>query len=391
MCGSAALAGVILTLLTLGASPSKPGGTATAVPELTRLLGQDRWEVRFFAAEALGNIGPSAKAAIPALIERFKDPSEQPMVRASALKALGQMGSKANSAIPSMPRLLLDKDWLVRKSAAETLQRLGRGSTAGLPNVAPTVDRLLTDMDSDSGGRKRADAFQRLGQAPSDELLQIVPDVIGLLQDPRPDVRRQSADVLGSIGFDAHAAINAGQEVVAAIRTSQEKPTPPAVTKEESLILARLDKLKSILPSIDAALIPVLQDKEPSVRIAAAGALTRVNPHAAVPQLAHLSLSETHPGVRRSLAENLGTIGADTQNAAKDRQTSILALVEMLSDTDSNTRETAVKALAQIGPPATAALPKLKELLLSDDVLSVKAVALQAIDSIAGTPDSPSR
>ncbi len=53
------------------------------------------------AAEALGQIGPEARAAVPALIQTLKDPE----VRAAAITALGAMGPAAKEALPALQEL----------------------------------------------------------------------------------------------------------------------------------------------------------------------------------------------------------------------------------------------------------------------------------------------
>ena len=56
------------------------------IPLLTALLKDQQWEVRWVAAEALGKVGPEAKAAIPALTELLKYGHEQ--VRQAASDSL---------------------------------------------------------------------------------------------------------------------------------------------------------------------------------------------------------------------------------------------------------------------------------------------------------------
>ena len=54
--------------------------------------------VRTKAAEALGNMGPKAKSAVPALIDALKDPN----VRTEAAIALGNIGPDAKSAVSAL-------------------------------------------------------------------------------------------------------------------------------------------------------------------------------------------------------------------------------------------------------------------------------------------------
>jgi len=365
------------------------------VPELLQLLTHSRSDVRLFASEALKNIGPGASQAVRALVDKFREVHEEPMVRASALKALETMGPSANVAVPDLPNLLVEGDWLVRQSAAEALSRLGRGSADRFFSTVPETDNLLKEEDRNNGTRRAdalADALKRLDDAPTGALIGVVPRLIALFQDGRYDVRRLSADVLGSIGADARNALAAGKDVQQAMETQKTRGGSPALVKERQRIDAALGRLKDVkdaLAHIEATLIPELRDRDAWVRMSAANALTRVNPQVAVPSFANLLPRERDPAVQRCFAEALGSIGANLENVADVRQRQeMLALIEtalsaLLGDADWHTRESAVRALGQIGPPAEAALPRLKEVLLGDESLTVKSDVLEAIGKIA--------
>ena len=66
------------------------------VSELVKDLKDQKADVRINAANALANIGPEAKAAVPALIETLKD--EKAYVRRAAGAALDKIRSDANAA-----------------------------------------------------------------------------------------------------------------------------------------------------------------------------------------------------------------------------------------------------------------------------------------------------
>ena len=59
-------------------------------------------DVRRAAARALGDIGPDAKDAVPALIEALEDDE----VSLIAIWALGQIGPAARSAAPAITQLM---------------------------------------------------------------------------------------------------------------------------------------------------------------------------------------------------------------------------------------------------------------------------------------------
>ena len=71
---------------------------------------------RMRAANALSNLGPEAKQAIPDLIELLGD--SEPLVRWAAADTLGHFGSDARDALPTLKKLAAeDKDPRARASA----------------------------------------------------------------------------------------------------------------------------------------------------------------------------------------------------------------------------------------------------------------------------------
>jgi HEAT repeat protein len=78
----------------------------SAVPALTKALDDPEAYVRAPAADALGNIGPAAKAAVKPLIARTAVSGEQAFVLRSVVAALGNIGPDANDAIPVLQELL---------------------------------------------------------------------------------------------------------------------------------------------------------------------------------------------------------------------------------------------------------------------------------------------
>ncbi len=94
----------------------------TVVSFLIGLLKNDDPSIRSSAASGLGEMGKSAKSAIPQLISLLKDPD--PFVRSSVAFALGKMGEPAKSALRPLIRLLKDADTGVRDSAAFALVKI---------------------------------------------------------------------------------------------------------------------------------------------------------------------------------------------------------------------------------------------------------------------------
>jgi HEAT repeat protein len=77
--------------------------------------------LRISAAKAVGQIGPEAREALPALIEIVNDETEHRGIRILAVKALGHMGPEAKTAVPSLTRLSVEQDKLFKKAVQKAL------------------------------------------------------------------------------------------------------------------------------------------------------------------------------------------------------------------------------------------------------------------------------
>jgi HEAT repeat protein len=74
------------------------------------------------AVVALGHVGKTDPAAIPAVIEAVKDADAS--VRAEAVLALLNIGPDAKDAVPALTEAQEDKDASVRSYAAKALERI---------------------------------------------------------------------------------------------------------------------------------------------------------------------------------------------------------------------------------------------------------------------------
>ncbi|MBN4002454.1 HEAT repeat domain-containing protein [Nostoc sp. LPT] len=95
------------------------------IPNLIRALedSDPEGDVRWYAVIVIGRMGILAKDAIPALIERLKDPYSG--IRAYAAFALGSMGKDAESAIPALMDTITDKSNNVFIASLEALESIG--------------------------------------------------------------------------------------------------------------------------------------------------------------------------------------------------------------------------------------------------------------------------
>jgi HEAT repeat protein len=160
----------------------------STIPQLTPLLKDSNPEVRAVSAEALKRLGyppsqqVSQRETIERLIQQLKSPD--PAVRSSAAKALGDMGESAKAAIPSLILLLKDSDsW---SSAVMALERIG-------DSAIPSLILLLKDSDSVAQSHA-AQTLERIGDS-------AIPSLIPLLKDPDEWVRSSAARTLKKLGY----------------------------------------------------------------------------------------------------------------------------------------------------------------------------------------------
>jgi HEAT repeat protein len=322
-----------------------------AVPTLAQALANPA--TRYWAALALGEFGPDAKPAVPALTEALDD--KRPEIVHEVLIALAQIGPDAASAEPKVTPLLMAQVPFVRNPAAYALGRMGPaaiGAKPALEQGAKSDDVML-----------RTVCYYALAKIdPNDKAAR--DQAVKLLKEAlhNPDPRIESAAVRGLIELQTPPA-DFASELTQCIVACDRSMVP-----EMMAVLAASGE--SGLPALTAAL------KRPESRGQAAVLLGRIGPaaHTAVPALAE-SIGDENPEVRREVLYALGAIIAD-KGPADPR------IVAALDDPELRVRATAAYALGRAGASAKGAVPKLKTHLESDDQL-VRVVSAWALAHIA--------
>ena len=91
--------------------------------------------VRWYAAYVLGQLGPRAAEAVPALEKALANTGEQEYVRGTEAWALGRMGPAAADAEPLLVKMLVSKHVSVRRNASEALGRFGPAAKRTVPDL----------------------------------------------------------------------------------------------------------------------------------------------------------------------------------------------------------------------------------------------------------------
>ncbi len=181
---SLVVAATILSILLAGACGQDYYDTVVA-KRVEQLSAQDEAD-RAHAAWSLGQIGPRASAAVPALAKALSDPSAE--VRSAVAEALAQVGDASAAAVPALVTALRDEDAAVRAHSATAL------GVVGAPAASVAVSDLIgTLRDGDSTVRLySAWALGEIGSEAkaADEAL------ASAMEDDNADVRRWSAEAL---------------------------------------------------------------------------------------------------------------------------------------------------------------------------------------------------
>jgi len=207
---------------------------------MIQLLGDDDAGIRKNAARRLTHVGaPAVEPLISALRNR------NPKVRANAAWALGELEER--SAVDGLRRATKDSKKEVRSAAVAALARIGDASA-----VAPLA-KQLRDRDPTVA----LDAAHSLGKLGGPAAVEIL---IKALSNSHGGVRLVAAQSLGSIG-DPAAVLPLVQFLLA------EEPKGRRIP---ALALGRIGR-----PALES-LLPLLDHDDPTVRSAAALALTHI-------------------------------------------------------------------------------------------------------------------
>jgi HEAT repeat protein len=124
-----------------GGAAGSPADRREAVAQLIAMIPErgDPPPVRWGVLEALTEIGPEARAAVPLLVTLLRD--EDVNTRQPAVAALGVLAREATEATAPMCWALDDRAMDVRAQAARCLYRLGRRHPRALPVLIQAVQR----------------------------------------------------------------------------------------------------------------------------------------------------------------------------------------------------------------------------------------------------------
>jgi HEAT repeat protein len=363
------------------------------VPGLIRALQYEK--AAYWACVALREIGPDAKAAVPALIEKLKD--KHPELRREVILALAAMESEAASAVEPIAAALDDES--TRVAATYALGRIGR-----IPKEAEATIRANTKSDDKLLSSTSLWALARVHPNDKEIRIEVTEKLIERLKDEDPLLRQAAAKALAALPPAPEITVpiwkkafqNADKATLGAALEALATLGPAAVP---GLIRAleencECEKVASILGQMGPAAAPAtaaltkrIDDKNRRIARGAVLALANIGPAAkeAVPALTKTLQEGNHP-YPRALVYALGRIGPAAAAAEP-------TLVELLDDSDQGLAVAAAWALAHIAPDsaelADKALPLLTKGLSDSEPLmrqgSAEALGLLGVKAKPAT------
>jgi len=357
-----------------------PKGDAEIIALLSLALKDPKREIRQYAVDAAGFIGPEANAVMPQLIDLLGDKELD-----SVVFALGELGSDAAAPLAAV---LADKkkSVSVRGKAAKALTDLGRQARS----VLPALEAAMQDDDLTLAIRSAA-AFVRAGGEPA----KAIPILSKALKSGEKELVRNVFDVVVTLGHAAKALVPELQELLKnqdrGVRTGAimamvsidpaAKPLVPAVAEllkdpdhrprygiyqlvphlgadATELLPTLIDQLK-VLEKPDPTRLYLDGDSGGDPVLDAIGGMG-AGAKDAVPALAERLKAEKDDALAGLIAETLGRIGTSAKDAVPE-------LIAYLGRAKGRSRAKAAKALGQIGPDAKDAVAKVKKVLTDRD------------------------
>jgi HEAT repeat protein len=318
------------------------------------------------AVYVVSTAGPAAKAAVPdlvALLKKLKPGDDTRGLRYTIAGALGNIGPDARPALPAITAMLDDK--FPAQQVASAVLAIG-GGTEEQERAAVRI-LLLASQKCRVSVLLGDTAYLEKNAA------KLIPHFATLLKDNQGDVRRLAAMGLGMLGAKAKSTAGALLDSL--------KDSEPIVVAQAAQSLVRVDETH--LKTATAALLPLLRS-EPG-RSQAASALLAIGPRVAplvIPELgdkdgnvravAQEILAALGEPVAGLLIETLGSEQPQLRAGAahllgiiyRGSRKPVPAIAKALKDPDAVVRCKAAVALVAIDPAtAIPAIPVLLEAL----------------------------
>ena len=339
---------VLLRLLQEG--PEEPEPQVKEGPEELISLAK----VRAKAAFALGCIGKEPEETVHLLIRMLKH--KDPKIRIGAAEGLGQLGRSVKAAIAPLVECLADEK--MRLSDCDIFDLKHAASDALVAIGRPAIQEITQALEAKPVNvrRRAAKVLGRFGakaKAATDSLFQ-------RLKDPEAKVRSEAAEALGMIVPDSKRL------AAELIRLAQQDEDRQIRNRAMTICFGSLKLPETTLAALA---IPLLDDSDSNECCIAVAYLANRTPHVAEEAAIQWLLKVDKRAVREAAAALL-------KKAGPEAKSSVPIFIEMLKDQKRSVRYSAAVMLGKIGQAAQQAVPELINLLRSKDLADQHAAVL---------------
>lgn len=365
-----------------------------AVPLLAKAIQSPSLEVRHFAVDALGRIGPDAADSIPAIITEVdiaKDHINYAALtrfRRYSAKALGRIGGTDSEAIRVLEAALENEDALYRVEAALALWRMTQHEKA-----VPTLESII-QKDGAEGPFEAIMALAEIGL----EATAAVDTLVATLKHTDRDLRRAAAKVLVQIG-------PAVFEPVAKLLSDSDFDTPEEAVYVLGELLAKLRKIafysrdrleaefvkmkEFVFGLVEPALIALLSHEREEVRAVASRSLAKMGILATPLLLPTLDgddqqARESAIDTLERLEQYLPEESPSSEGVEQVKRELVKPLMALMGHRSPEVRRAAYRAFAEFsfGKEGMAAMPLLLKALRDPDA-AIRSHATKARDALA--------
>jgi HEAT repeat protein len=361
-----------------------PRFTREALPGLLTALDSRDPEVSCVAAASIAAFDKAAGPMVPEVaktLDRFvedaskgsgalKPPAPDLLVAlAECLEKVAPHASSQDKAVAALAKLL--------RPEFESKCRIAAADALGRFRPSPALFTALTERINDQDPAVRVAAMWAIDHADFGMDYQAPKTLAAALEDKLAQVRGAAAAALGhsGVGLDPF---------VPALLDHAQRDNDPEVRSICVTVLELGTRPPKVTPAIIPDLIKALAVPDAPLREALCTMLFRFGREAAsaVPALATVlnDLNTANaPRYRWIAAEALGKIAPNTPHANQ----AVAALIESLTYQDQRSRTASIRALANFGPAAAAAIPHLEKIRDGKEG-EIKQAATETLAKISG-------
>ena len=333
----------------------------TAVPALVRLLEKPAY--RDLAVTVLGEMGPAAKTAVPALVGLLKTDNEE--LRRESFIALAMIGPDARSAVPALLKILRSPEAGVsRGGAAYVLGHIGEQASV------PVLKKILSASADTDAKILRAAAWSLVMLQPDNSANApiVLPYLTDALSSELPLARKEALAAIGQLGAGGQPASDALMEL--------------AQNDSETTVRSEALHALALLPNISDEVLPIaivaMDDNDPHVRNSARFLLGKMGSRASV------AAAKLKSGTREGAPmDRIVAAWALARVAPSDEHNKLAVpfMLQALPDHDPRVRAEAARTLGIIGISRPEVIDALK-IAASDEDKKVASAAKTALEKL---------